>query len=176
MKQRAIAIGIFWAFLLTLLAFRAPGFFEPANIRDMAVTNAPALIVAIGMTLVIVAGEIDVSVASQFAVLSVIAGTLAKAGLPLYATALLTGLAGALLGLVNGALVTRLGRGRQVRMPIPQYSKDNVLRLRDLIESSQYRAVIDRRYRLEEVVEATTYVETQQKVGNVVLTVINDAA
>ena len=81
MKQRAIAIGIFWAFLLTLLAFRAPGFFEPANIRDMAVTNAPALIVAIGMTLVIVAGEIDVSVASQFAVLSVIAGTLAKAGL-----------------------------------------------------------------------------------------------
>jgi rhamnose transport system permease protein len=109
MKQRAIAIGIFWAVLLAVMAFRAPGFFEPANIRDIAVTNAPALIVAIGMTLVIVAGEIDVSVASQFAMASVIAGTLAKAGVPLPLTALLTALAGALLGAVNGALVTWLG-------------------------------------------------------------------
>ena len=109
MKQRAIAIGIFWAVLLTVMAFRAPGFFEPANLRDIAVTNAPALIVAIGMTLVIVAGQIDVSVASQFALASVIAGTLAKAGVPLPLTALLTALAGALLGAVNGALVTWLG-------------------------------------------------------------------
>jgi rhamnose transport system permease protein len=109
MKQRAIAIGIFWAVLLAVMAFRAPGFFEPANIRDIAVTNAPALIVAIGMTLVIVAGEIDVSVASQFAMASVIAGTLAKAGVPLPLTALLTALAGALLGAVNGSLVTWLG-------------------------------------------------------------------
>jgi rhamnose transport system permease protein len=109
MKQRAIAIGIFWAVLLVVLAWRAPGFFEPTNIRDMAVTNAPALIVAIGMTLVIVAGEIDVSVASQFAMASVIAGTLAKAGVPLPLTAVLTACAGALLGAVNGALVTWLG-------------------------------------------------------------------
>jgi rhamnose transport system permease protein len=108
-KQRAIAIGIFWVCLLLLLAFRAPGFFELSNIRDMAVTNAPALIVAIGMTLVIVAGEIDVSVASQFAVASVIAGTLAKSGLPLIATVLITAFAGATLGAVNGLLVTSLG-------------------------------------------------------------------
>jgi rhamnose transport system permease protein len=109
LKQRAIAIGIFYALLLAVLAVRAPGFFEPANLRDIAVTNAPALIVAIGMTLVIVAGEIDVSVASQFAVASVIAGSLAKAGVPLPLTALLTAAAGALLGFVNGALVTWLG-------------------------------------------------------------------
>ena len=109
MKQRAIAIGIFWAALLLLLALRAPGFFAPANIRDMAVTNAPALIVAIGMTLVIIAGQIDVSVGSQFAILSVIAGTLAKTGLPLPATFCLTALTGALLGTLNGALVSALG-------------------------------------------------------------------
>ena len=109
MKQRAIAIGIFWICLVLVLALRAPGFFELSNIRDIAVSNAPALIVAIGMTLVIVAGEIDVSVASQFAVASVIAGTLAKAGLPLIATAVITALAGATLGAVNGLLVTRLG-------------------------------------------------------------------
>ena len=40
-----------------------------------------------------------------------------------------------------------------------------------LIESGEYRPVIDRTYRLEDVVEATTYVETGQKTGNVVLTV-----
>lgn len=109
MKQRALAIGIFWLFLLTVLAFRAPRFFEPDNLRDIAVTNASALIVAVGMTVVIVAGEIDVSIGSQFAVASVIAGTLAKSGVPLPLTAVLTALAGAAFGSVNGLMVTALG-------------------------------------------------------------------
>ena len=42
---------------------------------------------------------------------------------------------------------------------------------KQLIETGRYRAVIDRRYPLEAVVEATTYVETKQKTGNVVLTI-----
>jgi rhamnose transport system permease protein len=109
LKQRAWAIAIFWAVLLVVLAWRAPGFFAFANIRDIAITNAPALIVALGMTVVIIAGEIDVSVGSQFAVASVIAGSLAKMGVPLPVTALLTATAGCLFGCVNGALVTALG-------------------------------------------------------------------
>ena len=39
------------------------------------------------------------------------------------------------------------------------------------LEGGHYRAVIDRTYPLEDVVEATRYVETWQKTGNVVLTV-----
>jgi rhamnose transport system permease protein len=109
MKQRAIAIGVFWVGLCVLLAVRAPGFFAFENLRDVAVSNAPSLIVAIGMTLVIVAGEIDVSVGSQFAVASVIAASLAKAGAPIYAVAILTALAGAGFGAINGALVVWLG-------------------------------------------------------------------
>lgn len=109
MRQRATAIAIFWVLLVAVLAFRAPAFFEFANLRDIAVVNAPALIVAIGMTLVILAGEIDVSVGSQFAVASVMAGTLAKVGVPLPLTALLTALAGACFGALNGALVSWLG-------------------------------------------------------------------
>ncbi len=109
MTRRILAIGGLWAVLLIILAIQAPDFFAPANLRDMAVTNAPALVVAIGMTLVILSGEIDVSVGSQFAVLSVTAGILAKSGLPLPAVAALTALAGALLGGTNGLLVTGLG-------------------------------------------------------------------
>jgi rhamnose transport system permease protein len=109
MKQRALAIAIFWAILLPLLLWRAPAFFALTNLRDIAVANAPALLVAMGMTVVIVAGQIDVSVGSQFAVAAVIAGTLAKAGVPLPVTAILTALCGALFGCINGALVTTLG-------------------------------------------------------------------
>jgi NADPH:quinone reductase-like Zn-dependent oxidoreductase len=66
---------------------------------------------------------------------------------------------------------SRIGN-KKVLFPIPpRYTKKNVLFLKDLIEAGKYRAVIDRRYALEDVVEATRYVETQQKTGNVVLTI-----
>jgi NADPH:quinone reductase-like Zn-dependent oxidoreductase len=69
------------------------------------------------------------------------------------------------------ALLTKRIGDRKLLFPIPKYAKQDVLFLKELIEAGQYRAVIDRRYPLELVVEATKYVETRQKTGNVVLTV-----
>jgi len=71
-------------------------------------------------------------------------------------------------------LLTRRIGSKKVIFPIPRYTKKDVLSLKELIEAGKYRAVIDRCYSLEDVVEATQYVETQQKTGNVVLTVSGD--
>jgi NADPH:quinone reductase-like Zn-dependent oxidoreductase len=72
------------------------------------------------------------------------------------------------------ALVTRWFGDKKVRLGITRYTKKDVLFLKELIEAGRYRAVIDRCYPLEDVVDATRYVETEQKTGNVVLTVNGD--
>ncbi len=106
--KRGASVLIAWAALLAVLAFLAPGFFSVENLREILLANASVLLVACGMTLVILAGEIDISTGSIFAVLSVTAGALSKTGLPMPLVALSTALAGALLGAVNGGLVAGL--------------------------------------------------------------------
>jgi rhamnose transport system permease protein len=74
----------------------------------MLLATLPVLIVAIGATLVILIGEIDISVGSAFAIASVVAGQAAVWQLPMPAVALLTVLTGAAIGAVNGSLVATL--------------------------------------------------------------------
>src|SRR5437870_972568 len=81
--QRELAVAVAYLVLLGLVAIVSPTFFSLGNVRDLALSNAAVLLVAVGMTLVILAGQIDISVGSQVAVCSVAAGLLAKAGLPL---------------------------------------------------------------------------------------------
>ena len=69
------------------------------------------------------------------------------------------------------ALATRWLGDKRVTLPIPKYSKEDVVFVKGLVEEGKYRAVIDRTYAFEDVVEATRYVETGQKTGNVVLKV-----
>ena len=62
--------------------------------------------------------------------------------------------------------------GRKAMLPIsPRYDQELVEYFRGLIESGQFRPVIDRRYGLDEIVDAYRYVETGQKIGNVLITV-----
>lgn len=107
-KREASAAAAFLVLLLAM-ALIAPAFFNTGNLRDLAMNNAAVLIVAIGMTLVILIGEIDISVGSQFAVCTVTAGVLAKAGVPMPLVLLAVIVAGALMGGIGGAFVARLG-------------------------------------------------------------------
>jgi rhamnose transport system permease protein len=97
----AIAIAVFSA----ILAVQAPAFFAAENLLDLFLANLPVLIIALGMTVVILTGEIDISVGSIFAICGVAAGVLAKSGVPLPLVALGTCAIGASLGGLNGALV-----------------------------------------------------------------------
>ena len=88
--------------LLFVVAAASPSFFSPGNLRDLALNNAATLIVAIGMTMVILAGEIDISVGSQFAVCSIASGWLATVGVPIPLLLPCVLAMGAVLGAVNG--------------------------------------------------------------------------
>jgi rhamnose transport system permease protein len=97
------------AFLLAYLAWRAPAFFQLQPLLSLLAREAPSLVVACGVAMVILVRQIDISVGSQFSVCSVCAGVLAAAGWPLAAVVPVAVLAGGSLGLVNGLLVAWLG-------------------------------------------------------------------
>src|SRR5215467_10012640 len=104
-RRREISVAIAILVLMLILALNAPGFFSLENQSDLVLANMPVLIVALGMTLIILAAEIDISVGSQFAICSVAAGVFAKMGLPTPAAGVVAALAGALMGALNGVLV-----------------------------------------------------------------------
>jgi len=70
------------------------------------------------------------------------------------------------------ALVTRLVGSKRAKLGIGRYRKEDLLLIKVLVEQGKYRPVIDRTYNLDEIVEATRYVESGQKTGNVVLRVV----
>jgi NADPH:quinone reductase-like Zn-dependent oxidoreductase len=69
------------------------------------------------------------------------------------------------------ALLTRWSKRKIVFAIEPTPPRENIVLLKELIEDGRYRPVVDRTYPLEDVVDATRYVDSWQKTGNVVLTV-----
>jgi rhamnose transport system permease protein len=106
-REWSVASAI--AALALVLAVAAPGYFSRENLSDLLLANLPVLLVAIGMTLVIITGEIDISVGSMFAVCAVASGVLAKSGIPVWSAGLAGCLLGAAFGSLNGALVAYAG-------------------------------------------------------------------
>ena len=107
-RRELSALAAFAAVLL-VLALAAPRFYRPDQLRAFAVSSAPVLVAAVGMTLVILCRQIDISIGSQFCVCGVVAGLLAKAGVPMPLVALTTVFVGGATGAINGAIVALLG-------------------------------------------------------------------
>jgi len=74
------------------------------------------------------------------------------------------------------ALITRFVGTRRATLGLGRYRKEDLVLVKELVETGKYRPVIDRKYALDEVVDATRYVEVGQKTGNVVLRVSEAAA
>src|SRR5262245_15429078 len=102
-REGSVALAI--VALGAALAILAPTYFSIENLRDLFLVNVTVLVVAAGAHLVMLSGEIDISVGSVFAGCSVLAGVAAKTGMPLAAVGFLACAAGASFGALNGALV-----------------------------------------------------------------------
>jgi rhamnose transport system permease protein len=103
--QREISIAFTIALLMLVLFRFSHGYFSRENLADLFLANMPVMIIALGMTLIILTGQIDISVGSTFAICGVIAGLCARGGLPVMAGLLLACAAGACFGAINGGLV-----------------------------------------------------------------------
>jgi NADPH:quinone reductase-like Zn-dependent oxidoreductase len=70
------------------------------------------------------------------------------------------------------ALTTRIFGGKKLLFPIPSITRSDVIFLKELVKKGEFKPVIDRRYNLNQIVEAYKYVETGQKTGNVILKIV----
>ena len=68
-------------------------------------------------------------------------------------------------------LVTPLYGGKKVLFGVPRRSPETMRHIKELIESGDFKPVVDRRYSLDQIVEAYRYVETGRKIGSVVISV-----
>ncbi len=110
MNKYGREIGLIAAICLLLIipAFFNTGFYRLTILQGMVMDNLSVFIAAVGMTLVILVAEIDISIAAQLAVCGVVGGSLSRMGLPIILVIPATIFCGACLGLLNGFLVARL--------------------------------------------------------------------
>lgn len=103
--SREFYLLLFIAFIVAAITIFTDGFLDPQNIEDMALNATYIIVASIGMNLIIITGNIDVSFGSILAVAALISANMCQAGLPatVYAPAALV--IGAVLGALNGLLI-----------------------------------------------------------------------
>jgi rhamnose transport system permease protein len=106
---REITVAAALGLLLLSLAVFAPHFFQFQPFVSRLTSQMPALVAAIGIALVIISRQIDISIGSQFSMCAIIAGVTAASGLPLGVSIIAAIGAGAMMGALNGVLVAYLG-------------------------------------------------------------------
>jgi rhamnose transport system permease protein len=106
--NREIGVAATIVLLNVLLLFSGHSYFSAENLSDLLLANAPVLIISLGMMLIILTGRIDISVGSQFAVCSIVAGVAAKSGLSASGSVVAAMVIGAVCGALSGGLVAYL--------------------------------------------------------------------
>ena len=112
LSHRAIGLFSFIGLLTIVVSWINPAFLSTQNLRDIAVQAAPVCIISCGVMLVLVAGEIDISVGSMMGVLAASMGVMVSASrgqLPPHIAVPLTLLIGIGIGVLNGWLVAYVG-------------------------------------------------------------------
>lgn len=104
LNQEAL-LGIFLLILVTLLTLYRPDFLSGQSVSSILLDSSHLVVAAVGMTLVIVSGGIDISVGSMLAMCAVIGGVLAREGYPVEIAWLAMILSGTVFGFINGSLV-----------------------------------------------------------------------
>jgi rhamnose transport system permease protein len=107
--SREITVAGALLLLFGALAILAPNFFEMQPLLSRFTAQMPALVAAIGITLVIITRQIDISIGAQFSMCAVVAGVVAAAGMPLGVAMLAAVATGIVMGAFNGLLVAWLG-------------------------------------------------------------------
>ena len=108
-RRREASIAVVTIGLVIYFGTSSDAFLSYANIRVISEFTVPAAILAIGTTMLLVCGEIDVSLGTIYAFGPFIMFYAAEAGVPLAAGIVLAAIAGGVVGLVNGTITVRGG-------------------------------------------------------------------
>ena len=95
--------------VVIVMSFLSPYFLTAANFRAMSIGMVPTGIIVVGMTFLLVSGGFDLSVGSVLALTGTVLALLVVRGLAIPVALLASAGVGALVGLINGILVTRVG-------------------------------------------------------------------
>lgn len=104
--NRSMALALIFVVQIAVTSLLVPGYFDIRGLLDATRSFSEAGLIALGMTLVIITGGIDLSVGALLALVSVTIGFSYQAGLPLWAASLAGVGVGTLGGLFNGAFIT----------------------------------------------------------------------
>ncbi|GAH10670.1 unnamed protein product, partial [marine sediment metagenome] len=108
--QREFSIFVIVVAIFIIMSFTSPYFLTKTNIHSLVLALSVTAIIAVGMTNLLISGGFDLSVGSVVGFTGIVAALLVKkAGMPLVLAIIITLVLGALIGLFNGFMVSKVG-------------------------------------------------------------------
>ena len=109
LRQREMSVFLIILLVVVIVAIVNPKFIQPSNMKSIALSVATDGLLSIGLTLALILGGIELSVGGVAAMTCVIAGQMALMGVNIWVACLAALAAGAVCGLSNGFMVSKVG-------------------------------------------------------------------